>query len=97
VIEIGTLEGLIFHASSGLLTLKYGVALQSLLVEEIFTIDISLSLHCNIEDLKSGSLPEVIAGVDQLVDSAVEASFFDQLAIAEPLSQTVQIQLVFFS
>jgi hypothetical protein len=61
VIEIGTLEGLIFHASSGLLTLKYGVALQSLLVEEIFSIHISLALHCDIKDLKCSSLPEVIA------------------------------------
>jgi hypothetical protein len=97
VIEIGTLEGLIFHASRGLLTLKYGVALQSLLVEEIFSIHISLALHCNIEDLKGSSLPEVIAGVDQLVDSAVEASFLNQLATAEPLSKTVQVQFVFFS
>ena len=97
MIEIGALEWLIFHASSGLLTLKYGVALQSLLVEEIFSIDISLALQCNIEDLKGCSLPEVIAGVDQLVDPTVEASFLDQLAIAEPLSQTVQVQLVFFS
>lgn len=77
--------------------MKYGVALQSLLVEEIFSIDISLALHCDIKNLKCSSLPEVIAGVDQLVDPAVEASFFNQLAIAEPLSETVQVQLVFFS
>ena len=42
-------------------------------------------------------MPEVVAAIDKLVDSAIEATLFRYLALCEPVSQPVVIEFVGFA
>ena len=81
MIEVRPFARLIFETTTWLLTLENSVALEGFLVEQVFSIDISLTFHGNVKHLKCGTLPEIIAGVDKLVDSAVEPTFLCELTI----------------
>ena len=98
MIEVGTLHRFVFQATGGFLTLKNGIALHCLLVVEVLTsIDIPFSFQCYVNQLKASSLPEVVAGIYQLVDPTIEASLFSELSVCEPLYKPIDVDLVLLS
>jgi hypothetical protein len=68
--------------------------LQSVLIIQPVAVQVSLALHRNINQLKRGPLPPVVARINQLVNPAVEATLFIQLSLGEPFQDFSQVQLV---
>ena len=85
-------------ASTGVdvLAAEDGVGLEGLLPAQPVTVDVGVASGRDIEQLERGALPEIVATVHKLVDSPVKAAFFADLALAEPLSAAVKIQLIRF-
>jgi len=77
-----------------LLAAEDQVALQSLLVEDKFSLDVcapTLLLGEDVHDFEAGPHPEAVAAVDQLVDASVEATQVLELSVREPLSQPFKV------
>lgn len=97
MIKISTFKWLVFDSTMWILAAKQSVSLKSFLIEKIFSIDIPLSLHCNVKHFKTSTLPKVVAGVHQFIDTSVESSFLNKLPIAQPLSKTIEIKSICLS
>jgi hypothetical protein len=98
VIEVGSFAWLVPQSSLDILAAEDRIGLQSLLIEQkLAPIDISLTLESYVDKFKTSTLPEVVAGVNKLIDSPIEASFFGQLSVCKPLNQPIEVEFVFLS
>lgn len=94
MVWISPLCRLVFAAATAILTAQNGVGLEGLLTAEPVSIDIGVSFCCNVEKLEGCTLPKVVAAVNELVDPSVEASFFGDLALTEPIGTPVQVYFI---
>jgi len=85
VVRVAALGWLILQASVDVLAAEQRIALYSLLIAEPVSVQVTLAAHCDIQQLERCSLPEVIAAVDKLVHSAVEASLACNLPLNQPV------------
>lgn len=63
VIGVGVLGRLILDAACVLLATEYGVALQRILVKQPLLVDVAEALGGDVQQLKGGPLPKVVARV----------------------------------
>lgn len=82
MIEIGSLEWLVFDSAMWILAAKQSVSLKSFLIVKIFSIDVSLPLHRDVKHFKASTLPEIIARIYQFIDTAIESTFLYKLPVA---------------
>lgn len=85
VIWIRVFTRLIADSTAIPLAAEVKVALQSISIEEPFTIEVGVSFRSDVEQFKSRPLPEVVAAIDKLVNSAIKASLDSQLTLSEPV------------
>jgi hypothetical protein len=85
VVWIRVFSWLIADATTIPLAAEVEVALHSVSVEKPFTVEISVSFRSDIKQFKSSSLPEIVAAIDELVNSTVKASLDGQLTLSEPV------------
>ena len=85
MVWISAFGRLVLASTVDVLTAEDRICLQSFLPTEPVPIHVRVTLRRNIEQLKRGALPEVIAAVDELVYATVEATLFTYLPLAEPL------------
>ena len=98
VIEVGSFARLVPQPSLDILAAEDSIGLQSLLIEkELAPIDIPLTLESYVDKFKTSTLPEVVAGVNKLIDSPIEASFFGQLSVCQPFNKPIEVELVFLA
>jgi hypothetical protein len=60
--------------------------LESFLVEKEFTGYVSFTLKGDVYEFKTGTLPEIITGIHELIDSTIEATFLGELSITQPFN-----------
>ena len=50
--------------------------MDGLLAAQPFAVDVCFAASCDVQELESGTLPKVVAAVDELVDASVKTTFF---------------------
>ena len=92
VVWVRTFAWLIFHSAVvGILTGKDCVTLQRILIIQPVTVEVSFTLHRDVNQLESSALPPVVTSVNKFVNPSVEATFLRQLPLCEPLQDLSQV------
>ena len=80
---------LVFTSTSNVLTTKNCVSLQCLLSTQPIAIHVRVPFSCDVKKLKRRSLPEIIAAINELVNTPIETTLLTNLPLAEPLRAPV--------
>ena len=64
---------------------------------EPVSVDVCISLSRDVEKFESRALPEIVATVDELINTPIEASLLTNLPLAEPLGAPIQVKFVSFA
>jgi hypothetical protein len=75
MVRIWAFRWFIFNPAGEVLTTEVRIGLYGVLVVQPFTLDITFTLICNIHEFEGGSLPEIVATIDQFINSTVEPTF----------------------
>jgi len=68
-----------------ILTTKHSISLKSLLIKKKLPIKVAFTFQSDIDKLKSGTLPEIVARIYQLIDSSIETTLIRNLSFSQPV------------